>query len=168
MRQIQGTVTNLNGQSKISKLGKPYTIYDCVINGEAVSLGFQHPFAEGETVTINVDDTQYGVQMSKTQGVQPASTGVTQSAQPAPIPMKKATPQFPTQPGTKDVSIIRQNSLNHATKIVDDMIGHGVILAPKDMDAYIQTVIDTAGTLAQFSTGWRDIELAQLKQMEVA
>lgn len=145
------------------KAGSTSTVYHAMIQGHDVNLGFQCAFQEGESVTLNVEQKYGGYQVVQGNGsgtpvkAAPASNAGQSSA---PTQVSAAKPAFPTVKNTKDVSIIRQNSMTHASRIVRDMVDLGVIVAPPKEAEYVEKVIEVAYTIADFSTGWREQKMA--------
>ncbi len=145
------------------KAGSTSTVYHAMIQGHDVNLGFQCAFQEGESVTLNVEQKYGGYQVVKGNGSgSPVKAAPASNAGPgsAPTQVSAAKPAFPTVKNTKDVSIIRQNSMTHASRIVRDMVDLGVIAAPPKEAEYVEKVIEVAYTIADFSTGWREQKMA--------
>lgn len=141
------------------RAGGTSQVYHAMINGHDINLGFECSYKEGESVVLNVEEKYGSLQVAKGGG-QAKSNG-TASVAPASVPAPAPTtrPAFPTPKNTKDISIIRQNSMTHASRIVKDMCDLGIL--PKFKEAeYVEKVIEVAYTVADFSTGWREQKMA--------
>ncbi len=149
------------------KAGSTSTVYHAMIQGHDVNLGFQCAFQEGESVSLNVEQKYGGYQVVQGNGggspVAPAPASNAGQGS-APTKVSAAKPAFPTVKNTKDVSIIRQNSMTHASRIVRDMIDTKVIVQPKNEAEYVEKVIEIAYTIADFSTGWREEKMAEVME----
>lgn len=148
---IAGVIDSIYTKTVPTKRGDG-TVYHAMVNGNDVNLGFKCAYQEGETVQLNVEHKYGGYQLI--QGAPTATNGAAnQAGKGASKPASK--PAFPTPKNTKDVSIIRQNSMTHASRIVRDMADLGILGKLKE-DAYLEKVIETAYYIADFSTGWRE------------
>jgi hypothetical protein len=146
------------------RAGQTSTVYHAMIQGHDVNLGFKCDYQEGESVTLTVEEKYGGYQVVKGNGNAnapsvPNAASQAGPAQPA-APLGPKPAAFPTPKNTKDISIIRQNSMTHATRIVDDMIIHGVVKAPKTEGEYVEKVIEVAYQVFDFSSGWREQKMA--------
>ncbi len=166
MEQIQGTIDSIYTKDVQIKngprAGQTSTVYHAMINGIDVNCGFECSFVQGETVTLNVEQKYGGYNVLK--GNQPAQSKPAHSAGQAvaPTPIPAPRPAFPTPKNTKDISIIRQNSMTHATRIVKDMQDLGILSKIMKEEDYIEKVIEVAYTIADFSTGWREEKQAAI------
>lgn len=86
-----------------------------------------------------------------------ASTGTTRGA--------SRTPGFPVGTDTKDRSIVRQNSLNHAVNLVSRIAGPIEYTTWEDrqhaMQAFADLAVDVARTFEEYSSGDGDAEAAK-------
>lgn len=148
------TITIKNGR----RAGQDATVYHATINGQDVNCGFKQPmFEEGEVVNIEVEQKFGGWQY-----VGPAVKGSQPVAKAAPPPAKK--PAFPVGKDTKDMSIIRQNSLNHASRIVFDYYRSTDTQYTGSMEDYVNEVINVAYDLTDFSSGHRELNAVLASQ----
>lgn len=166
MEVIQGTIDSIfTKQVTIKrgpKAGSDSTVYHAMINGHDVNLGFSCELVEGESVTLNVEEKFGGYQVVKGSGVASANGAVVAAKAAAPTVSPKA-PAFPTPKNTKDISIIRQNSMTHASRILRDMIDLGIVSTTKVKDeaAYVEKVIEIAYTVFDFSSGHREVKMVE-------
>lgn len=155
---ISGVIDSIYTKEINTKRG-PSNVYHAMINGQDVNLGFKTSHSQGETVTWEVEHKYGGLQYVGPSNGQPTSVQSggqsNSSSNAAPV---RAT-AFPTPKGTKDVSIIRQNSMTHATKIVAGMLDNGSIELQTE-DEYINKVLEVAYIVADYSTGWREVKEA--------
>jgi len=167
MEQIQGMVDSIHTKTVTTKFGDK-AVYIATVNGHEVNLGFKTSLSQGEQVSLPVEHKYGSYQLvqgqpatngAANQGGSVGSAGNETAAKAMPsVPPKAAA--FPTPQGTKDISIIRQNSLTHATKIVEYMVSSGIIEAI-DERAYRDKVLEVAYELQDFSTGWREAKMAE-------
>lgn len=143
-----------------ARAGQTSTVYHAMVGGHDVNLGFKCDFQEGERVNLTVEEKYGGYQLVKGGGNGTAAPAPTPAANSAPTPAPAPKAAFPTPKNTKDVSIIRQNSMNHASRIVADMITAKVIAAPKTEAEYVEKVIEVAYQVFDFSSGWREQKMA--------
>jgi hypothetical protein len=141
------------------RAGKDATVHSIEVdtpNGLIeVNVGFRQPYEVGESVNLSCDRTQFGLEVSKSQAgpAAPAAKASVQHVQPARV-------GFPVGKDTKDISIIRQNSMTHASRIVDDMVRGGIIGKPQSEEEYIEKVFDVAYQITEFSSGHREVKMA--------
>lgn len=142
-----------------ARAGQTSQVYHAMVGGHDVNLGFKCDYQEGEMVNLNVEEKYGGYQVVQGNGsAAPAATAAAPTVAATPAPALKAA--FPTPKNTKDISIIRQNSMNHASRIVRDMIDTKVIGAPKNEAEYVEKVIEVAYSVFDFSSGWREQKMA--------
>jgi hypothetical protein len=53
--------------------------------------------------------------------------------------------------------------MTHATVVVRDMIATGALKAPKNPEEYLTLVFNQAYQIADFSTGHREVKIAEAK-----
>lgn len=171
---VTGTIDNIWSKSKMSKAGKPFNIFYCLVNGETVSLGFK-PEANGKPVSEGeyVDWT-----LEKKFGEWQVASGAALSKAPAPAPAAPAKSSgggkkwgggsFPVSPTDSQVSIIRQSSLNRAVEVMGQLLGNG-LLKCKNKDEYESHLFQLAYEFTDFGTGQREIKKVEaMKELEMA
>jgi hypothetical protein len=156
---VAGKIDSIRSKLIHTKFGdKP--VYHASIGGQEVNLGFKHNFVEGENVTLNVDHKYGGLQLipgTEQKGLPPGGATPAPSNQTSTsAPVSRAA--FPTPKDTKEVSIIRQNSGQHASRMVAALINSGAITTK---DAAIETFIEYAYQITDFATGWREVKQAE-------
>lgn len=163
MEVIQGTIDSIYTKEiqikRGPRSGQTSQVYHAMINGHDVNLGFKCDLVEGEVVTLNVEEKFGSYQVVQGNG-QAGPAASVQPAKAAPSVASKA-PAFPTPKNTKDISIIRQNSMTHASRIVRDMVDLDVIKAPKNEAEYVEKVIEIAYSIFDFSSGHREVKMVE-------
>jgi len=143
------------------------TVYNALIDGQEINLGFNNPYTEGEYAEIEVESTKWGLQVPRNAGKSgggsvpsktpfKAGSGATPRTQSAPV--KQA---FPVDPNSKDHSIIRQNALTNANTCVGNALTAGLLKGVKTKDDYYNEVITLAYNLSQFAMGTMDRKLVE-------
>lgn len=168
MAALAGTVDNIYTKTITIKNGKragqDATVYHATVNGTDVNCGFNKPtFEQGEVVNLEVENKFGGWQY-----VGPAKQGsepVRKVTKASPMPSAGNKPAFPVGKDTKDMSIIRQNSLTHATKIVEQALLAEIVQQPNSLEDLTELVISVAYDLTEFSSGHRELNavMAQAK-----
>ena len=154
--QVKGVIDSIYTKSVNTKRG-PAPVYHATIDGQDINLGFKTTHHEGEYVELEVE-TKFG----SLQMIQPSKGGP--SAAPTTSPpsgvtsMGRAT-AFPVDIQSKDMSIIRQNSLTHSREIVNNMITCKVIVI-KTEEEYLSKILEIAYLLTDFSSGHRETKQA--------
>jgi hypothetical protein len=160
---VSGVIDNIYTKEVNTKFG-PKPVYIAQVGGQEVNLGFKTPLAMGETVSLNVEH-KYGSLQLVSDSVPPASNGQAVSSpqpttsgrpQTGPAPVKV---EFPVEYNSRGTSIIRQNSMVHATRIVEAQIAAGVF-TPKTDDDITMKVLQVAEIVCDYSTGQRDVKAA--------
>ena len=166
---VTGTIDSIYTKEVNTKRG-PAQVYHAMVNGQDINLGFKTSHSQGEAISWNVEE-KYGslqyIEEAPANSSNPVAGSIPIPNVQAPIPTRSATvaiskapTQFPTIKGTKDVSIIRQNSLTHASRVVHDMHEASVI-SIKNEEEYVNKVLEIAYIFADFSTGWREVKEAE-------
>lgn len=129
-----------------------------------VDFGTVTPPGIGETFTCQTDDAPtYGAyKMIRGTYIGPASS----ATHLAPAGSLQAAPrpgQFPVPEDSKDISIIRQNSLGHAVELVNNMFhiffpGTGEAITE---DQLTRKVIEVAFLFSQFSSGKLEMDVKE-------
>lgn len=169
--QVQGTVTEINTKTvtikRGPKAGNDTTVYSMVLDtGHRINLGFKCSYAQGETVNLNLEATNFGDYKILASGAatsapvkQPAAP-VAATLTPSPSPSPKR--EFPIDKTSRGMSITRQNSGGHAAVMVAALVNSGLISNTEDaVEAWLEMVY----TISDFATGHR--EEAQAKAMQV-
>ena len=167
MEIISGTIDNIYTKTVTIKrgprAGSDTQVYHAVVNGHDVNLGFKCQFEEGESVSWECDhaygEYKYvGASAGKaviSNGIRSVESNVASKA-----PATRAA--FPVDKNSKDMSIIRQNSGQHASRMVAALISSGQIQDDEEaMAAFFEMVYQ----ITDFATGHR--EEAQAKAMSV-
>lgn len=159
---IEGVIDNIYSKDVNTRFGqKP--VYHAMIEDIDVNLGFKCDYEEGEYVTLQVQNGKYGYELAKGNGAAstkpvPKASGMARNSQrPNNAAPAKRAPAFPVPKDTKDISIIRQNSGNHASRIVAALINQGEI---KDAETALDTFMDLAYAITDFGTGHREEKIA--------
>jgi hypothetical protein len=160
---VEGVIDNIYSKDVNTRFGqKP--VYHAMIDGLDINLGFKCEFEEGEYVTLQVQNGKYGYELAKGNGSAGPSKGpgrgtsvASNQQRPANPAPRKQVSAFPVPKGTKDISIIRQNSGNHASRIVAALINQGKI---EDAETALDTFMDLAYAITDFGTGHREEKIA--------
>ena len=174
--QIKGTIDSIyTKQINIKngpRAGSTASVYHALIEGHDVNMGFKCPYAEGETVVMNVEE-KYG-ELSLTRGNKPngdtsspsAPSSATKSVSGSGVAQQRSGNQFPVEPTNHATSICRQNALNRATDIMESMSIHSCVTdLTEEMeydtyrDWYVNEVLKIAYKLTDFNTGQREMKI---------
>jgi len=160
--QIEGSIEQTYNKMVNTRNGQA-PVYHVVVDGQDVNCGFRDPgYEEGQFVTLNVENTNYGLKIStggapgRSKAPQTRSAGTAPSAgiQKAPRP---AVAEFPVPKNTKGITIARQNSGGHAAVIVAALVNKGVIKTVEDAEnAFFQFAYE----ITDFATGHREVAQA--------
>lgn len=135
--------------------GGKFTVHYVIVNGERVSVGFSKPTVNvGDEVTIPYEIKYGEKQMPKgakiRQGSVPASSFTTPSAgRSSGGGGSTGGRQFPVPPTSSERTIVRQNSVSNAARIISALIGEGGVAPGKEA----QAVIDLAREFEEYSCG---------------
>ena len=166
---VTGTIDSIYTKEVNTKRG-PAQVYHAMVNGQDINLGFKTSHSQGEAISWAVEEKYGSLQYTGPAGSVASASNPIPGPTPQdnkPMAISKAPAQFPTVKGTKDVSIIRQNSLRHAVLVVSDMYVHSIITAQTE-EAYINKVLEVAYIFADFSTGWREVKEAEAQMAYTA
>ena len=165
---VQGVVTEINTKTvqikRGPKAGSDSTVYSMTLDtGHRINLGFKCSYAQGESVNLTLEATNFGDYKIISSGSAAPAAG-TFIAQP--VPVSNATPapkrEFPIDKNSRGMSITRQNSGGHAATMVAALINQDRITNAEDaMTAWFEMAYD----ITDFATGHR--EEAQAKAMQV-
>lgn len=166
---ISGVIAQIYTKEVNTKRG-PSNVYHAMIDGHDVNLGFKTNYQNGETVSLPVEHKYGGYQLVQGQTVPagtPTSVGspaiAAPSAAPSPpaqagrLPVSRA---FPVDTNTKDISIIRQSSLNRAIESVTVLWHQGVLSFANEQD-YLNKVMEIALLYTDFGSGQREVKQAE-------
>lgn len=158
---VQG-ISPFNGVSK--RTGKPFTIWTVTVDGRDIKAGFKKPTYEiGQNVSIPVEVNKWG----DTEMIQPGKpmSGGGGSSAPA-KPSGGAAPSggrtFPVQINSPEMSIIRQNALTNANKLLETLVDNGVEFGGKETydqitpEEWTEELVKIAYKLTEFSSGQRE------------
>lgn len=161
METIQGKVDSIHTKTVTTRAGRDATVYIATIDGQEVNLGFKTSLVQGETVSLPVEHKYGGYQLIQGNGSGTPATSAASAVSPKVSSAPRAT-AFPTPQGTKDISIIRQNSLTHATKVVIAMtLAKVPVFTPSTEREFRDKVLEVAYEYQDFSTGWREEKMAE-------
>lgn len=150
------------------------TVFNALIDGNEVNLGFQCDYKEGEYAEIEVENTKWGLQVPrKPRGNSKPSAGSGATTRPAPAQSgsnKSTYKAFPVDPNTKDHSIIRQNALTNAnTAVANACVNtNNGFAGLETREDYYNEVIQVAYNLAGFAMGTLDDKLVEEAQKQEA
>lgn len=140
MAQVTGVVAAMSNK---------YDKFSVCVDDVWYSSKFEIPCSRGDTVTFDNGDKKWcrGLKVvSAGGGGAPAPSGGTTSA----APSAAHKPAFPIGIDTKDRSIVRQNSLTHATNLyIKTMVGDGTL--PTEEDAI--KIVELARIFEDYSSG---------------
>ena len=137
-------------------------VYHCEVGGQPINLGFKKVVEEGETVTLTVDRKYGGLQYVSHGGnaqAKPASNVGGQSG----AASTATTAGFPVAKNSREVSIIRQSSLNRAVEVVRGLMDCGLFV-PQSEQEYLDKIVELAYMFTEFSTGHREVNQAKAMQ----
>lgn len=160
--QITGVVDSCSTRDQKTRNGVGQ-IHSCTVDGVTFETGFQKKFSEGEQINVEVK-WDYG----KWNYVKNGGDGLPKAENKQKFAGgggsknfgggSRGRGSFPVDPKDGSISIIRQNSLTHATKIVENMcttssaVGKDLFI-PKDDQEYLTKVLEVALILTDFSSG---------------
>jgi hypothetical protein len=160
MEQINGVIDSIYTKTVTTKFGDK-DVYHAMINGNDVNLGFKTEFVAGESVNLDVEHKYGGYQY-----IQPGQTGSVTKRAGTISPEaglnstpKASPPAFPLGTNTKDISIIRQSSLNRAVDSVAILIAQGLFV-PGIESEYLDKVLEIAYMYTDFGSGQREVKQA--------
>lgn len=165
VHKIQGTIKSTSTKTITVKngarAGSDATVHYINIDGYNVNVGFNNPYTEGERVTLNVEHKFGEWKVSKAPHTAEGWPAVTPSTGSSKGGAKES---FPTDKTSHTMSIIRQNSMGHAAKIVGDWFQTREYAPEKvTLGEYYEMVLDVAYRITDFSSG--HLELKRVEEM---
>lgn len=155
--RIKGVVDSVYTKQVNTKRG-PADVYHAIIDGNDLNMGFKPVYEEGQYVDVEVYEKYNEYHISKSGNKQsgaPAKSGGNNT-------QRASTPAFPVAKNTKDTSICRQNALTNARSLVDTLLASGAVKY-KDEQTTIDLILTFAYQFADFSTGQREVKMAEAK-----
>lgn len=167
--KVNAEIVAINSESKVSKAGKPFKIWKAHLDdGTVVNLGFSkgaHSVGDtfvGELVKNRFGEWEPGTPSSTPTAPASTSTGGSRGGYERTFPVKTDSPEQ---------SIIRQNALAHATRMVTSYAESLGFELPDgkdgdhkgDLDYWSDQIIRVAYKMSKFSSGQMDAEI--LKNM---
>ena len=156
--QVKGVVDTCTQRDQKTRNGIGQ-IHGCIVDGVEFETGFQKKHSEGEMISVAVK-WDYGkwneIPGNDGSGMPAATAGGMAKPKPAGGPgggFKGNSRTFPVPPTDGAISIIRQNSMGHATRVVEDMVSQGVVPTPACKEDYFKILLETALVITDFSSG---------------
>lgn len=154
---MKGTVTNESSRQANTRFGVK-TTYSIEVDGVWYKCGFKKPPCKvGDEVEFNENTSAYGMEAKDIRPIgtrAPSGEDTPVKTQPKASYNSRPEKTFPVPPLHGDRSIIRQNSLAHATQLVVFQIREmGTTVSLDDM---ARMVIELASKFEEYSAG--DIE----------
>lgn len=152
---------------KVEAMSNKFGKFSILVNEKWYSSKFEINASRGDVVEFDDGGRNYAQKLRVVGG----SAGASQPEAPANSgPTRSAAPGFPVGTSTKDRSIVRQNSLAHATNLVTTTMTKILVELPEDFDGveklvetYAKLTIDVARMYEDYSAGdeiTRDLESA--------
>jgi len=169
--QVKGVVDKCTQRDQKTRNGMG-TIHGCIVDGVEFETGFKKEYNEGEMISTAVkwNYGKWNAIAGDGDGL-PAATASNPSAGGGGGNVSKGNfsggrtrGAFPVPPNDGSISIIRQNSLTHATRIVRDMKLED-LFKPATEEEYRNKVLEIALELTEFSSG-QDINAVLKAAME--
>lgn len=165
--RISGTVSNTHTKEKISRAGKPFKVHYVDVTSDTgesytINVGFKNPFEDGQSVTVPIKEAYGEWQMDKDSApsMGPGKPASPKRA-PSSAPSRSVSPTsntFPIDPSSREVSIVRQSSLNRAIETARLLYETGALEATED--ALRDKIMELAYEYTDFCTGKRESDLA--------
>jgi len=173
---IKGVVDSVFTKQVTTRFGDKQ-VHHAKVDSIEFSTGFKQVVQAGEVINLPVA-WQYGnwqyvetpdalrdtlpmVTAAETAAAAPAASGGGGSGG-----QKKGYGKFPVDPLDGQMSIIRQNSMNRAVEILENMMtASPALFAPKDEAEYLKKLIEVALTVTDFNSGQ---DIMQLKAAQAA
>lgn len=161
--QVAGTIESIYTKTVKTSRGDAQ-VYHAMIDGNDVNLGFKHNYSVGETVNLPVEHKYGGYQLVQGGAPVPSTGAVGNAASSGTSASNRASaprtgPAFPVATNTKDISIIRQSSLNRAVEVVDNMVALGLFTAQNEQE-YLDKIFEVAYQFTDFGSGQREVKQA--------
>lgn len=161
------TVVNVEAKSINTKFGPKNKFIFVGADGNRYEAGWKnHGVTPGAIIEANINVTKYGNELTDIRittfggAASPIPSPVSAPA-PAVRPMAPPSAGFPLDPTSREISIIRQNSLTNAVKSMENLYGRGVEM---DEGQYVERVLNIARQFADYTSG-HDL-LAKLAAMK--
>lgn len=158
---VSGNIDSIYTKTVQTKFGDKI-VYHAMVDGNDVNLGFKHQYAVGETVNLDVEHKYGGYQLIPSAGNVSSPGNMVAGSNSAPAkrtPAPKSGPAFPVATNTKDISIIRQSSLNRAVDVVEKLQAIGLFI-PGNEQEYLDKVLEVAYMFTDFGSGQREVKQA--------
>ena len=169
---IKGVVDSVFTKQVTTRFGDKQ-VHHAKVDAIEFSTGFKQVVQAGEVINLpvawqygnwqyvetqdNIRDTLPTVTAAETAAVAPAASGGGG---------KKGYGKFPVDPLDGQMSIIRQNSMNRAVEILENMMtASPALFVPVDEEAYLKKLIEVALTVTDFNSGQ---DIMQLKAAQAA
>lgn len=164
---ITGTVESASKKEVKTKFGMKPT-FSLKIDGDWYACGFTDPHCSaGDVIAFSYTEGKYGKEIDKGSIMKTGSAPA-----PTPTPVLKSTVTgvpsnrpFPIPALHGDRAIIRQNALNHATKLVVETARTAAV-TQAELDGFADTIIRLARKFEAYACGDLDVERA--KEMAIA
>jgi len=163
--QVTGIIENIYTKTITIKRGprsgQDTNVYHAELStGHDVNLGFKHNYVVGESVAWELEEAYGDYKIVDNKGGSTVSNGAEPISSVVSSKTSVKRNAFPVNKNSKDMSIIRQNSGQHASRIVAALIQSGAIKNEAEaMDTFFQIVYE----ITDFATGHR--EMAQVAAM---
>lgn len=173
---IKGVVDNVSTKTVTTRFGDKQ-VHHATVDGIEFSTGFKQVVQAGEVINLpvawqygnwqyveTVDSIRNGlpqVTLAETTAQAPAASSGTGGGG-----GRKGYGKFPVDPLDGQMSIIRQNSMNRAVEIVENMMtASPALFEPKNQADYLKKLIEIALTVTDFNSGQ---DIMQLKAAQAA
>ncbi len=173
---IKGVVDNVSTKTVTTRFGDKQ-VHHAKVDGIEFSTGFKQMVQQGEVINLPVAWMYGNWQYVETQdtirdGLPQVTLAETQANAPAASAgsdgggRKKGYGKFPVDPLDGQMSIIRQNSMNRAVEILENMMTATTpLFRPVDEEAYLKKLVEVALTITDFNSGQ---DIMQLKAAQAA
>jgi len=170
---IKGVVDSVFTKQVTTRFGDKQ-VHHAKVDAIEFSTGFKQVVQAGEVINLPVawqyGNWQYVETQDAIRDTLPAVTAA-ETAAAAPAASgggggKKGYGKFPVDPLDGQMSIIRQNSMNRAVEILENMMtASPALFVPKDEAEYLKKLIEVALTVTDFNSGQ---DIMQLKAAQAA
>lgn len=173
---IKGVVDNVSTKTVTTRFGDKQ-VHHATVDGIEFSTGFKQVVTPNEVINLPVawqyGNWQYVETPDALRDNLPLVTQEANNTQAAAAPAgggggggKKGYGKFPVDPLDGQMSIIRQNSMNRAVEILENMMtASPALFAPVNEEAYLKKLIEVALTVTDFNSGQ---DIMQLKAAQAA
>ena len=120
--QLNGTITNVRKEQKTSRQGKPFTISHITVEGfsEEINVGWDKGYAVGQTFNKEVAQNKWNQWEISKGGSGTATPANNKTVTNMNTPRGKL--EYPVPADSGQNVIINQNSMSHATALVNGML----------------------------------------------